>query len=300
MPERSPHKLTNHLTVTANTDIVSELQAETQLSKSAIKSAIQKGALWLTTGKHTRRIRRIKKAFKTGDTIHFYYDEKVLQQQPQQAILLDDCQNYSVWYKPFGMLSQGSKWSDHCTIARWAETHLTPKRPAFIVHRLDKAATGIIIIAHSKRTASTLTRMFEQHHYQKTYHIIVSGDHSLRPQPDEINGKIDGKAAHSTFHHQTFQADVNISLVKVDLHTGRKHQIREHSASIGYPVIGDRLFHPSANEFPDELNLQLCAVELAFTCPFSKNAKLYSLPDNLRPNIEDITKRLLTVSPWAD
>ncbi len=54
---------------------------------------------------------------------------------------------------PYGMLSQGSKWSDHCTIARFAQQHLTPERPVFIVHRLDRAATGLILIAHSKKTS---------------------------------------------------------------------------------------------------------------------------------------------------
>ena len=108
-----------------------------------------------------------------------------------QALLIEDLIDYSVWYKPYGMLSQGSKWSDHCTIARFAQKNLSNERPAFIVHRLDRAATGLILIAHSKKAAKALSSLFENrtiesNSLEKFYQIIVHGNHLARLQP-EIN-----------------------------------------------------------------------------------------------------------------
>ncbi len=118
-------KFEQHITITdTDTSIVNNLSiacSEQNLSVAAIKSAIDKGALWLTRDNYTQRIRKIKKVLKVNDVLHFYYDKNVLEQNSPEAQLIADCEQYSVWYKPYGMLSQGSKWSDHCTITRWSE-----------------------------------------------------------------------------------------------------------------------------------------------------------------------------------
>tara|TARA_R110001592_G_scaffold318212_1_gene595271 strand:- start:16704 stop:17630 length:927 start_codon:yes stop_codon:yes gene_type:complete len=259
------------------------------LSKAQIKEAINKGALWLTRGKHTQRLRRVKKALQCGDQLHFYYNSSVLASKVDNATLISDETDYSVWYKPFGMLSQGSKWSDHCTIARFAQQHLTPERPAFIVHRLDKAATGLMLIAHSKKAARALSTMFENrttknnslsYSLNKHYQIIVHGDYSKKEQPQVITSDVDDKKARSTFTYLAYDEKSDQSLIKVKIDSGRKHQIRIHAASIGLPVVGDRL-HGIADK-NEAKNLQLCAVSLNFICPLSKIKKQFELDDNLK------------------
>lgn len=274
------------------------------LSKAQLKQAIAKGALWLTPAKNkkqTQRLRRVKKTLVVGDELHFYYNSQVLTTTVPQAILIKDLVDYSVWYKPYGMLSQGSKWSDHCTIARFAQQNLANERPAFIVHRLDRAATGLIIIAHSKKAARALADMFEHHRLEKYYHIIVHGNHNTRPQPDIISSDVDGKAARSTFTCLAYDNVTQRSLVKVKIDTGRKHQIRVHAASISMPVVGDRLHGLADNTEQD--NLQLCAVSLRFTCPLLSSAakgnndevkgdstlaeqeRFFELPETIKPQL---------------
>ena len=114
----------------------------------------------------------IKKQINTGETLHFYFDEKVLSQVSPEAKLIDDCGHYSVWFKPNGMLSQGSKWSDHCTITRWAQTHLPGDRACFLVHRLDRATSGIILVAHTKSATKAFGKLFERHDLTKCYQAI--------------------------------------------------------------------------------------------------------------------------------
>ena len=268
------------------------------LSKAELKQAISKGALWLTPAKNkkqTQRLRRVKKQLLIGDELHFYFNSEVLSMPTPPAKLIEDLGDYSVWYKPYGMLSQGSKWSDHCTIARFAQQNLPNERPAFIVHRLDRAATGLILIAHSKKAARALSTMFEHHQLEKHYQIIVHGDHRKRPQPDIIDSDVDGKKARSTFTCLAYDEVTERSLIKVKIDSGRKHQIRIHAASIAMPVVGDRLHGVAdANE---QCNLQLCAVSLRFNCPlatevspesdqpFIKQQRFFELPEILKPQL---------------
>ena len=51
---------------------------------------------------------------------------KAMAEEPAEPILVKDVGDYSVWDKPPGLRSQGSKWGDHCTVVRWAERHLEP------------------------------------------------------------------------------------------------------------------------------------------------------------------------------
>ncbi len=279
-----------HINIDRTITIIDALQIQCDLTVGEIKKAIDKGALWHSRGKTTQRCRRLKKTLQLGDKLHFYYDLAVLSQIPTPATLIQDLTDYSIWYKPYGMLSQGSKWSDHCTITRWAQKNLQPERAVFPVHRLDRAATGLILVAHTKHAARALSRMFEQHQLEKMYQIIVHGNHQQRPQPETVALAIDNKPARSHFSCLAYDQERDLSLLKVVIESGRKHQIRIHAASIGLPVVGDRL-HPKTSvdnqveTVNQAIDLQLCAVALKFTCPIHHVEHQFTLPEALRPQL---------------
>ncbi|MEI6859206.1 MAG: RNA pseudouridine synthase [Shewanella sp.] len=277
----------SHLTInTLALDAASLLAAETALSKQQIKQAMNKGAVWLTRGKQTHRLRRTKRVLKLGDELHLYYNQQVLDHKVNAAELIFDGGQYSIWYKPYGMLCQGSKWGDHTTINRYAETHLSPDRPAFIIHRLDRAATGLILIGHSRKTTAALAKLFELRQIDKYYQVIVKGKfNSGMHKSVTIETDVDGKAARSHATFLAFDEDKKRSLVQVKIESGRKHQIRIHMASVEHPVIGDRL-HGVAKE--DEINLQLTSCYLRFTCPITSELKEFELPPRLRPKLVDV------------
>jgi len=258
------------------------LQQATGLSKQRIKFAMTQGAVWLTRGSNTQRLRRAKRTLRAGDEVHLYYDAEILAEVPAEPTLIADVGGYSVWCKPYGLRSQGSKWGDHCTVMRWAERNLQPERPAFTVHRLDRAANGLILVAHSKKVAAALSKLFRERTVEKRYLAIVAGDFTPLPNPHRVEQPIDDKEAISEFSLQQVSNDGERSLVDVRIETGRKHQIRRHLAELGHPVIGDRLY--GAGE-KDGMDLQLTAYLLAFHCPVNDEQVEYRLESELLPTI---------------
>ncbi len=254
------------------------LAAESGLSKQKIKQAMQKGAVWLTDNKGTHRLRRKSKKLHSGTELHFYLDSAVLNETVDDAILVADEGDYSVWYKPRGMLSQGSKWGDHCAINRWVEQHLEPQRPAFIVHRLDRFASGLILLAHKKKTATLLADLFQNKKIKKHYKVIVCGQ--FTNEKVTYTKAIDNKPAISHVSLLQYDTVSDTSLVQVDIETGRKHQIRLHLSEAGFPVVGDRLY---GNAKGEEEDLQLTAFKLSFPSPIDGTEKVYILDEALQP-----------------
>ncbi len=260
MSEAEPLEL--HLNVEEAVTAVELLAAHSPLSKGQIKRVMQYGAVWLSRNGGTERIRRAKRTLKAGDQLHLYYNPAIIQQPVAAAILLFDGGEFSVWNKPYGMRSQGSKWGDHTTLNRQAEQQLSPQRPAFIIHRLDRAAQGLMLLAHSKRAAAALSKLFQQRQIHKVYHAVVHG--LFDQQPLTITTPIDDKPAHSEVTLLGQQPEQNRSVVAVSIQSGRKHQIRRHLSKAGYPIVGDRLYGSGE----DVEDLMLCSCEIAFTSPF--------------------------------
>ena len=278
-------------TSSESTDSVADLK----LSRAQLKIAINKGAAWLTKGegkrKSTQRIRRLKKPLKSGEILHFYYDEAVLSQTCESAKLIADYGDYSIWYKPYGMLSQGSKWSDHLTITRFAQEYFQQQRACFIVHRLDRAATGLILIAHAKKSAAALSKMFETHALTKIYRIISHGLYDFGDDY-QVELPVDDKPATSIFSPVAHDTENLLSELTVEIKSGRKHQIRKHATALGFPVVGDRLHGDQQQRYPESLNLQLCAAKLVFECPIHGESREIELDEKLLPQLSAVKEKL--------
>ncbi len=256
------------------------------ISKTKIKQALTYGAVWLTRLGRTTRIRKAKRILQIGDELHFYYSEAILFSEIPSAKLISDEGEYSVWNKPSGMFSQGTKWGDHSSIARWVELFglarcQLPLRPTYLVHRLDRATSGLILVAHSKKATVLLTRLFEQRKIDKRYVALVDGRFPLH-SVKQIQTQIDNKESKSIVIASKFDEVNNHSSLLVKLETGRKHQIRRHLSGIGFPVVGDRLYGNIKLENKSTSDIQLCSSYLAFECPFTKTFRNYELADKMQ------------------
>jgi len=255
-----------------------------ELSKGRLKDAMAKGAV-LLSGKPQKRLRRAQTLLQNGQQLQLHYDADLLQRTCDAAVLVSDQQQYTVWFKPAGMLSQGNEWGDHLSLLRAAEQHFASKRPVFLLHRLDREASGLVLIAHSKSAAAALSKLITEHKISKQYLIRVKGQLSdnLLAQ-GEIKQPLDNKACLTRFRLRWFDAQTEQSWLDVDLISGRKHQIRRHFAAVGHPVMGDPQYG-TGNK--DTRGLALQAISLAFICPKSRKAVTYTLPENLQLAVAD-------------
>ena len=248
------------------------LSSETGLSKSTIKEAMIKGAVWIRKSKKMKRLRKAKTLVDSSDKLSIHYSPKVLDEKPITPTLMQDHNVFSVWNKPAGLMSGGSRYGDHCAINRVVERQLD--RPTFLVHRLDRFVWGVIVLAHSKMAATELSRQFQSRETEKVYKALVSGQIK---EARVIDRPIDGKDARSKVI--PISGNDNLSLVEIRIETGRKHQIRRHLSDIGHPIIGDRQYGSA-----DPNGIQLASVALGFKNLEGKFVR-YILPEELHPKL---------------
>jgi 23S rRNA pseudouridine1911/1915/1917 synthase len=129
--------------------------------------------------------------------------------------------------------------------------HGPPERQG-IVHRLDAATTGIMVVAKSERAYSALKRAFKAREVDKRYSALVQG------HPDPSRGTVDAPIGRhpssdwkfavmadgrpSVTHYETVEAFRSASLLDIGLETGRTHQIRVHMSAIKHPCAGDLMY----------------------------------------------------------
>lgn len=245
--------------------LVDFLHQHSGLSKQQIKDAANKGAVLLRRAGTARRVRRAKTSLRNGDRVELHYDRDLLALQPPIARRIADHNTYSVWYKPAGLLAQGNEFGDHCALTRQAELGWTPPRQVWLIHRLDREAAGLMLLAHSKQAAAKLSQQFQHNKVQKQYRVQVRGDiGAILGQQGCIEQALDGKSARTDFQVLHWDDQTQRSTLQVNIHTGRLHQIRRHLADAGFPVIGDPRYG-TGNKSAE--GLRLVAVSLAFQCP---------------------------------
>lgn len=194
----------------------------------------------------------------------------------------DDC---AVINKPVGLLSHSKgAYNPEATVESWLKSRLkgiTGDR-AGIVHRLDRATSGVMIVAKTPEALLWLQKQFSQRRVKKTYVAVVSGEfkeeEAVIDMPIERNPKkpqtfrvgSNGKPAVTAY--KVIQTGDGLSLVELKPETGRTHQLRVHLAQIGHPIVGDSFYGGNVAD-----RLFLHARELEITIP-SKQRKTFNVP----------------------
>ena len=266
-----------HLETDQAIDAVSFIAEHSGLSKGKVKNAMSCGAVWLERNGKQKRLRRATTELIPSDKVALYYSPEIIEISPSLPTLIADLRSCSIWDKPAGIMSSGSRFGDHCAINRIIEKQFD--RPTHLVHRLDKFVWGLMIVAHGKKSAANLSKQFESRQTRKIYHAVVHGGIT---GPCSIDTAIDDRSALSHIRpiRQAVRQGAEQTLVEVEIHTGRKHQIRKHLAGIGHPVVGDRLYG-SANV----KGIQLCATELSFLHPDNDEPLYFQLDEQRLPTL---------------
>lgn len=254
-------------------DLVPYLKEKTELSVQKIKLCIRAGGCWIKR-KNTKKLlrsKKLKKILQPGDFVELCYDENALTFKGESPFLLFENKSYGFYYKPQNVLSQPSPFGDVSSM----EHLLKPisDRPIFIIHRLDREASGIMTIAYTKNAAQKLSAIWNTQDVTKTYQAQVLGH--LEPKSGQITQRIKGKPA--TTNYEVIKQLETTSLVQATIETGRYHQIRRHLSHIGNPVMGDPRY---GRKNYDERGLRLVASEIQLTCPFSKKVIHQEIPSD--------------------
>lgn len=164
-----------------------------------------------------------------------------------------------------------------------------------IVHRLDKDASGVMVVAKNSRTQLDLIGQFKARSVAKAYLVLVRG--RLTPDSGVIEAPIgrdprnrkrmavvaDGEGREARTHYHVIRHLEDYTLLEVRMETGRTHQIRVHLSAIGYPVLGDGVYGTKSDTLP---RLFLHACRLGFKLP--STGKYAEFTSNLPPDLERV------------
>jgi len=268
--------------ITQPQSIGEALQTSCPLSLTELKRAMTCGAVWLKrTGCKTRRVRKASFTLSPGDRVSLYYDSALLRRSVEQPVNLFTHSNYSIWYKPPGMVTQGTKFGDHLSLLRIAEQTLKLHNRIHLIHRLDRDARGIILLAHNKKSSANLSRQFRDRLVAKLYWARVEGRLVPEGKVFEIDMPLDSKDSTTMVTVGRHDPENRWTDLQIVLKTGRYHQIRRHLAAINHPLVGDRKYS-KVKKNPSE-EMQLCAYGLSFKEPGGTRKVSYRLPSTLLP-----------------
>ena len=191
---------------------------------------------------------------------------------------------------------------------------LRPELPFIeLVHRLDKETSGIVMLAKNRQTLLELHQMMKQGGFNKYYQTLIKGEWQggtrkiknklQRQQGRQQKVKVvsenslneDGKAKESISIFSPIKVYKGFTLMKVELLTGRMHQIRTQLADQGHPVLGDSHYGDFSlnRELKKTIGLKrlfLHAYHLEFSLP--KTAKVYVCKIPLTDDLKDVIKQL--------
>ncbi len=243
----------------------------TELSRSSIARLCNDGKVLVNNKKQTSKYK-----VKANDEITVYFDPKDLDEIPDVSLPIlyedDDC---LVINKPHGVLTHSKgRFNPEATVATFIRKRIKNMdgERAGIVHRLDRATSGVIICAKTPEALKWLQKQFSSRKVKKRYIAVIDGcmnpleaiiDMPIarnRRNPKTFHVSQEGKSAITSY--RTTKTKNKLSLLELDPETGRTHQLRVHLAHQGHPIVGDQMYGGSDNE-----RLMLHAHRLEITLP---------------------------------
>ncbi|MEW6733589.1 MAG: RluA family pseudouridine synthase [Acidobacteriota bacterium] len=246
---------------------------EAMLPLGAVRRAIEAGDV-LVNGQHRSSGWRLRAGNRVTVELSSHLHRALVAEPIPLDILYEDDHIIAV-NKPPSMLSHPSLRERRGSLINALIYHFQQHQQAdkstpwpALVHRLDRDTSGVILIAKQERALQKLSHQFNERRVQKTYLAIVFGQ--LDPQAGLIDAPIgrhpalwprwrimekEGKPAQTRYWVEEQLND--FALVKLELLTGRTHQLRIHLAHIGHPIVGDQTYGRRLNKELTETHTEL-------------------------------------------
>ncbi len=215
-----------------------------------------------------------------------------LQKSKISLEIIHEQSNLVIINKPKGIVVHPSKGHSNNTVVNALmgmkiefESNMGETKP-WLIHRLDKDTSGLLIVAKNKKEYEYLIELQKERKIKKYYLAVVSGI------PDKKYATIDAPISRNKSHrkkmsintsgrkslttYKVLKSNSKMSLIELELHTGRTHQIRVHMQAIGHPIIGDKLYGKKSTLIDRQL---LHAYKLEFKDSKNKKISIENKPD---------------------
>jgi len=293
------------------------LQGKLPISRSKIQKLIEDGEI-----KVNKESVPVHHFLKNGEAIEYNSTEIKEISKPKKftanpdvkfkVVFEDD--NYLIIDKPSGLMVHPTDLMEDHTLAngliakypKLKKVGDDPVRPG-IVHRLDKDVSGLILVAKNQKSFDYYKKLFQDREMHKVYTALVHG--TIAQPSGEINFSIsrsktksgrmaahpsefeDGKEAITKY--ELIEQYNHLALLKVEILTGRTHQIRVHMNAIGHPVVGDRIYTQKSIKRSLEVSRTfLHSTELSFVNQEGEKVEYKSkLPKELQDTLDDISTK---------
>jgi len=237
----------------------------------------------------------IDKIKKTEKNLITQYIPSPTERDKYDDFIIENNENFIVINKPAGIAVQSGTKSFKNVVDTLRETKYFDDTKPYIVHRLDKETSGILIVAKTREYAQLFTSLFRIRKIHKTYLAVVYGEVSkeIKVLEDDLvlyekDKKIVQKA---TSYLKILKNSSDYSLLELRPITGRKHQLRKQLYNIGNSIIGDDKYYVKrGKDFIKSKNLMLHAYEIKFminnvkynfTADFNKEFKDFLIKKDL-------------------
>ncbi|SDK26256.1 23S rRNA pseudouridine1911/1915/1917 synthase [Jeotgalicoccus aerolatus] len=225
-------------------------------SRNAVKGILKRGQVVVNDKSTTQFDDKLK----PGD--HVQIRERVASSsiKLKGVNILHEDDDIIVIDKESGLLSMGSKQERQMTAYKQLMDYVQsihPKNRVFIVHRLDRDTSGVMIFARSKMVQQRLQKAWTEAVQERSYVALVEGvvqkngtitswltedkTYMMHSSPKPNHGQ------KAITHYKVLKTNRRFTLLKVNLDTGRKNQIRVHMQDLGHPIVGDKKYGSEIN-----------------------------------------------------
>lgn len=274
--------------------------------------------------------KKLGEQVKGGDEILMIGKAKILpatktsKKKPEEAKptiepqIIAETPEYIIVNKPSGLLTHPTEANEKNSLSGWLAKKYPqiktvgddPARPG-IVHRLDKEASGLLVVARTQKMFDHLKEQFKTRTIQKQYLVLVHGQvakdwsvinfpimrsettDKMAAMPQTVRGLPTELGKDASTEFEVEKRFVNFTLLKVTIHTGRMHQIRAHMLAYNHPVVGDPIyFQKKQKRAWDEKcgRLFLHSAKLGFTNLAGEKVEFESpLPEGLKSFLKTLS-----------
>lgn len=231
-----------------------------------------------------------------GDIVKVYFTKKVMPTS-ELSIIYEDKDLIAI-DKPYGLLSIGNSKEKENTAFRMVSDYIKSKNKndkLFVVHRLDQGTSGVLLFAKNKKIKEILQKDWNSLVKKREYVAVCEG---YTPKQGTIENYLKMnhfQIVHSTkdtengylaiTHYKRLIKNNDMSLIIVDIETGRRNQIRVHMSESGYPIVGDKKYGAHTNPIN---RLALHASKLHIIDP--RDGKILKLESSVPTAISTLVK----------